>query len=136
MSGRRGLLADCQGSVAIEFALTFVALVLFVFGAIEMGRMVWVQQVLQAAATETARCLAIASPQCPDAGIFAVASAAKRGVTDVQSASVVTLGNDACGSASGTFTKVTISYGFMSVLPAYIPAPAGRLNASACFPHS
>ena len=134
-SGARSLLAGRDGTTAVEFALASMALVLFVFGAVEMGRMLWTQQVLQSVATDTARCLAIGSGNCPDGGSYAVSAAVKRGLNDVQSAEVAVSLNDSCGSAVGLFTKVTITYPFAPVLPAYIPSPAGGLTASACFPH-
>ena len=135
MTGRKKFFAASDGATALEFAFVAVALVLFVFGALEMGRMLWTQEVLQAAATETARCLAIGSASCPSAGTFAVNSAAQRGLAGVQSANVVVLASDSCGSATGTFTKVTITYVFSPVVPAVLPAPVGGLTASACFPH-
>ncbi len=135
MTGLRKFRRDHGGATAVEFALAAVALVLFVFGAEEMSRMLWTQQVLQSTATETARCLAIASVTCPDAGAYAVAAAAKRGLTDLQPANVAVSTNDACGSSMGIFTKVTITYAFTPVTPVNIPSPTGGLSASGCFPH-
>ena len=129
------LARDEGGATAIEFALASTALLLFVFGIIEMARMLWTQQVLQGAAAETARCLAIGSSLCPSAGTFAATAAANRGVGDVQTGQVTVSASDSCNSTSGTFTKVTIAYGFSTVLPAYIPVPAGGLTAVGCFPH-
>lgn len=135
MNTRRNLLRTCDGTTTLEFAFAAVALVLVVFGGAEMGRMVWTQQVLQAAATETARCLAIGSANCPDGGIFAATAAANRGLSGVQTSNVAISANDPCGAAAGTYTRVTINYAFTAVVPAYVPVPAGGLSASACFPH-
>ena len=129
------LLGDMRGVAAIEFAFASTALMLLVFGIVEMGRMLWTQQVLNGAAAETARCLAIGSINCPSGGAYAATAAANRGVSDVQTNMVTVSANDACGSTAGNFTKVTIAYGYASVVPSFVPTPAGGLTATACFPH-
>jgi Flp pilus assembly protein TadG len=131
----RSLIFGTEGATAVEFGFSSAALILLVFGIIEMGRMLWTQQVIQAVASETARCLAISSPSCPDAGTFAVTSAQNRGITTLQAGNVTVSANDACGSSVGSFTKVTISFAFATVVPAYVPVPSGGLSATGCFPH-
>ena len=129
------LLADRRGAAAIEFAFASTALMLLVFGVIEVGRILWTRQALQGAAAETARCLAIGSLNCPSGATYAATAAANRGVSDLQSAMVTVAASDPCGSASGSFTKVTIAYPYASVVPSLIAGPVGGLTVTACFPH-
>jgi Flp pilus assembly protein TadG len=131
----KALLADRRGAAALEFAFVSTALMLLVFGVMEMGRMLWTRQALQGAAAETARCLAIGSPNCPSGSAYAESAAADRGISDLQTGMVVVAASDPCGSTSGTFTKVTITYPYAGVVPSLIPTPAGGLSVSACFPH-
>lgn len=131
----RGLLGDIRGAAAIEFAIASTALMLLVFGITELGRMLWIQQALQGAAAETARCLAIGSVQCPNGGAYAASAAADRGVSDVDSTMVAVTDSDPCGNSAGNFTKVVIAYPYASVVPSFVPAPVGGLTATGCFPH-
>jgi Flp pilus assembly protein TadG len=136
----RQLIKGTGGTTAVEFAFASVALIAFIFGIIEFGRMLWTQQVLQTVAAETARCVAIASPDCPVAAAYAVSVAAKRGLSTVTTNEIAVSGappaGDTCGVAGGVFTKVTVTYPFITVVPAYIPQPTGGLSAHACFPHA
>ena len=130
----RGLLDDKRGAAAIEFALASTALMLLVFGIVEMGRMLWTRQALQGAAAETARCLAIGSPLCQGGSAYAATAAANRGISGLQSSMVAVSVDNPCGTGAGNFTKVTITYPYASVVPSFVAAPAGGLTATACFP--
>jgi hypothetical protein len=128
----------------VEFAVCALAMVLIVIGFAEFGRMVWCAEVLQEAASEGARCMGLRAPSCAAAGVYSAAKtkahvvdlATSRGV--VITAAIVMLDNAAlCGGTSG-FSKVSITYDFVTVVPALLTSlGAGfTLPASACFPNN
>ena len=131
----RRFLTETGGAMAIEFAVTATALLALALGAEEYGRMLWTQQVLQGAASVTARCLSIGSTSCPSAGTYAANIASQRGVADVAAANVTVAAASACGGVGSNFTQVTISYNFAAVVPALVPGPASAMTASACYPN-
>jgi Flp pilus assembly protein TadG len=133
-----------QGTTAVEFAICALGLVLIVVGFVEFGRLVWTSEVLQEAATEGARCMGLRATSCAAAGVYSsanatayvVSEAAPRGV--VIAASTVALSNVAiCGGVAG-FSKVVITYDFVTVVPALLAALGAGLivPASACFPNN
>src|SRR2546430_12930848 len=60
----RTQIVDCRGNVAIEFALTAIALLLFLFGIMEFGRAMWLQSALDYSVAEAARCASINPTIC------------------------------------------------------------------------
>lgn len=64
---------NAAGSAAVEFALTVPVLLLLLFGAVEYGRLLWVQNSIQYAAEQAARCAAMG--QTPGATLCTTASA-------------------------------------------------------------
>jgi len=52
----RRLASACDGVEAIEFAIVFPVLLLFLFGCLEFGRLFWTQTELQFAVEAAARC--------------------------------------------------------------------------------
>jgi len=130
----RDLARSREGSTAVEFAICALALLLFVFGMIEMGRMLWTWQTLQAVAVETARCVAVGSSLCTNGQTYAVSLAGGRGIGGL-TASNVTVNNSASCAGQSNFTQVSITFTYHTVMPAYIPTPSGGLKASGCFPN-
>ena len=53
------LARNCDGVDAIEFALVFPVLLLFLFGCVEFGRLFWTQSELQFAVETAARCVTV-----------------------------------------------------------------------------
>jgi Flp pilus assembly protein TadG len=131
----RRFFTDRAGATAIEFAVAASALLALVLGAEEYGRMLWTQQVLQGAASVTARCLSIGSASCPSAGTYAANIASQRGVGDLSAGNVTVAASSACGGVGSNFTQVTITYSFAAVVPALVPGPASTMTASACYPN-
>jgi Flp pilus assembly protein TadG len=131
---RRLAYRSCQrGSVAIEYAFVFPVLVLFLFGIIDTGRLLWTYTTLHRASEAAARCYAIQAAGCTTSGatqIYAVAQAWGLAVTS----SAFTVSSPACGM------QVVASYNFVFVIPwFYIAPPLGSSNsialtATACFP--
>ena len=69
------LIAACGGTTAIEFALVAPIFMMFLFGTIEFGRLLWTEQALQETAIAGARCMAIAqgttqSSACASSGTY------------------------------------------------------------------
>ena len=64
---RRSLCRDISGATAAEFALVFPLAVLFLLGAVEMGRMLWLQNSLQYAAEQAVRCAVVNTATCSSA---------------------------------------------------------------------
>ena len=131
---------DRRGVAAIEFALLGGILIAMCVATIEIGLLFWGQSALEAAAAQTARCLAVQSPQCPSAGTYAANVVSKWMFTGVVSAGDVTANGAAtsCNGSSGNFETVTITSSYFATwLPSFVPQFANRsLSASACYPKS
>jgi len=121
------LVAACGGTTAIEFALVAPIFMMFLFGTIEFGRLLWTEQALQETAIAGARCMAIAqgttqSSACASSGTY----------------SSITLNNAAtCGGTAG-FSQVTLTSTFVTAVPQLVQLAAGgtSLTATACYPNN
>lgn len=72
------LATSTRGSTAIEFGFVLTPLVLLLFGAIEFGRAMWLQNALNYAVEQAARCASIDTTSCgtiPNTQSFAAATA-------------------------------------------------------------
>lgn len=136
----RALAASTAGATAVEFAMIALALMLFTFGVIELGRMLWTWQVLQSTAIDTARCVAIGSSQCSNGATYAVSIASQRGVGTLTTSNVTVTSTSTtnCSGVSGitNFTTVNITFTYKPLLANFIPTPSGGLTAKACFPNN
>lgn len=136
-TGRFILTQDRRGVAAVEFAMLAGVLIALCIGTIEIGLLFWGQNALEAAAAETARCLAIGSPACPNPGTYAAGVVSKWMFSGVVSSSDVTSSTTtSCQGTSGQFqqVKITSSY-FANALPPFVSTFAHTtLSASACYP--
>jgi Flp pilus assembly protein TadG len=122
---------------------------MLVFGCIEFGRLLWIQQALQQAAIAGARCMAIAqgaiqSSSCAASGSYSATSTKSYIETtaggwglSVKDADI-TLDNAAtCGGVTG-YSQVTITNSFNTPVPQLVQLAAGgaTLTASACYPNN
>ena len=64
-----------DGSMAIEYGLILPVLLLFTFGLVDAGRLLWTNITLTRATEVAARCGAVNMTTCPAAGIAAYAAA-------------------------------------------------------------
>jgi Flp pilus assembly protein TadG len=134
----RRLAHDRGGVAAIEFALVSLAFFPLCFGIIELGLMLWTQDVLQTAALMTARCVAVSAPACTaNAPQYAVTSAStwlNAGMLTVGGVSIKT--NATCATAPGTAVVVTLTstYFAMQTLPFGIIS--GTVSVKGCYPTS
>lgn len=117
-----------RGAAAIEYALILPALLLFVVGIIDTGRLIWTYATLSRAAEAAARCAAVNTTECGTEGqIQSYAAAQAWGLTIDAGAFTVTTTD--CG------IQVTGSYGFRFAIPAFTKDFGTIiLNATACYP--
>jgi Flp pilus assembly protein TadG len=115
-----------RGAAALEFALVLPALLLFLLGIMDVGRLVWTQATLDRAVEAAARCGAIDTSACGTAtAVQSYAAGQAFGLTVASSAFVVI--HATCG------LKVSVSLPFTLVIP-WIPTSELTLTASACYP--
>lgn len=128
-------LARCQrGASALEFALLAPLFFAFLFGLIEVGRLLWVSQSINEIAFSTVRCMSTSSScaTTPTIQAYAVQRAASYSLT-VVGANVVTASNVACdGNANSN--RVTITYVVNSITGNLLPLLPSTLVAHSCFP--
>jgi len=122
---RSNLLRDECGASALEFALTAPAFLLFIFGIIEVGLLLWTQTGIQHGAEMAARCATINSTLCPDPNaITSYATQQSFGLT--LPTSTFTYSTPACGN------QVDANYTFQ--WPHIFGLSPLNLTAKACFP--
>ena len=119
-----------SGAAVVEFAVLAPVLFLLIFGMIEYGRMVMVQQLITNASREGAR-VAILDGMTNADVIDAVQSHVGGGVT-IADSDVTTTPTDISTAASGTSVTVTVAVNFSDVswLPDALWLGSKRLSAS------
>lgn len=119
-----------RGNVAIEYALILPVLIVFTFGLMDTGRLLWAVATLNRAAEAAARCAAINTTDCGTAAQIQTRAVAEAwGMTVAPSA--FTISKPACG------IQVDATYDFTFVTPglgAFVPLGTQTLNATACYP--
>lgn len=131
---------DRRGSVALEFAAIASLLLALCIGMIEVGMLFWAQNSFQAAAVETARCVAIGSTSCSNAQSYAVSMVEGwmfAGAVDATNVTASAPGSCNGVSSSNGFESVTISKSYaFGFLPQLLGSLASGLtiSATACYP--
>jgi Flp pilus assembly protein TadG len=112
------------GNLAVEFGMLAPALLLFVFGGVEGGRLLWTVNALHYSAQEAARCASINKTTCGSPTDIQNFAAGRSGATF--SPSVFTATVVGCGN------QVSASY----AMPINIPfmAHSISLSAQSCYP--
>lgn len=106
---------DTAGSAAVEFALTLPLLLLLVLGTAEFGRVLWVQNAIQYATEQAARCAAFKSTGCANAASTQTFAASQvHGYPTTAADFTVTY--VACGVAGTNGVQVSASVPFTSLL--------------------
>jgi Flp pilus assembly protein TadG len=120
-----------RGAVTIEYALILPAVLLFILGLMDAGRLLWTYTTLYRAVEAAARCGAINSIECgTEAQIKNRAVAEAWGLTISPSAFTVNKPSS-CG------VQVNANYDFTFIIPGLVTiTPLGTisLNATACYP--
>ena len=120
---RRDIARDRSGSAAIEMALIAMPLFLFIFGVINTGRALWLQNALETAVMQAARCATVSSTTtCSNASQIAAYAAAQAGAGF--DSAIFSFAQADCGN------RVSASY------PLTLPVLNISLNlsAQACYP--
>jgi uncharacterized membrane protein len=116
-----------SGATALEYVLVLPALLLFLLGIMDMGRLVWTQATLDHAADAAARCAAIDVTDCGTAAAIQTYAAGQAyGMTLPTSDFSVTTA--ACGQ------QVSVSAPFVFVISGWVSPGTVTLTANACYP--
>jgi len=115
-----------SGAVLIEYAILLPALLLFVLGIMDVGRLIWMQTTLNRAVEAAARCGAINTTNCGTfTQIQSYAVTQAFGLTITSAAFTASTAN--CG------VQVVASFPFVFVTPFIAPGTV-TLAATACYP--
>jgi Flp pilus assembly protein TadG len=120
----------CRGSVAVEYALLLPALLLFVLGLMDVGRLLWTYATLSHAVEAAARCATVNTATCGSAAAVQTYAVSQAWGLSVAT-SVFTLSAATCGK------QVTASLPFTFVVPTVLSGAALgtiTLTTSACYP--
>jgi Flp pilus assembly protein TadG len=125
------------GSVAIEYGLILPAMLLFTFGIMDAGRLIWTNMTLSSVTEAAARCGAVNTTTCATASIpaYAATLAKNLGIYNAAASNFVAT-TPTCG------VQVKATYTFQFLVPWFpqfsASAPFGSttktLNATACYP--
>ena len=113
-----------SGHSAVEFAFIAPAMLMFLLGIMEVGRVMWLQNALNYSVVEAARCMSNSPSTCgtPSQAQSFAASQSGAGFA----ASVFTASNASCGN------RVTASYDVTLDIP-YVNLST-TLKSQACYP--
>ena len=113
---------DCNGAVAVEFAIILFPLLLLLFGAFDLGIVMVTQMRITFAVEAAARCEAIGAMMCASASQTASYGATVARVRGLDASQFFVM-TEPCG------VSVTASYPYVGMI-----LPAITLKASACYP--
>jgi Flp pilus assembly protein TadG len=120
----RTLVRNRSGHSAVEFALLAPAMMMFILGIGEVGRVMWLQNALDYSVTETARCVSNSPSTCSSASQAQSFAASESGAGF--DSSVFTVTTASCGN------KVSASYPVVLNIP-YVTWST-TLTSQACYP--
>jgi Flp pilus assembly protein TadG len=115
---------DRRGTTAIEYAIVLPALLLFLLGIMDTGRLLWNYTTLYRAVEAAARCGTVNLTDCGTTGQIQSRAVAEAWGMSV-SAGSFTVADQACG------LRVSTSYSFVFTIPGF---SAITLEPEACFP--
>lgn len=116
---------DNRGASALEFALTAPVFLLFIFGIIEFGLLLWTQIGLQHGTEMAARCASVNPSLCPGSSAITSYAAQQAFGLDLPSQTFAH-STPACGN------QVSANYTFQ--FPQVLNLSPMTLTAQACFP--
>jgi Flp pilus assembly protein TadG len=118
------LRTNLRGSAAIQFGLVAPSLLMFIFGIVEVGRMLWTMSALHYSVEEAARCASINATTCGTASKIQAFAAGRAGGSFASS--VFTASVTGCGN------RVSASYPMRLNIP--FTSYAVTLTAQSCYP--
>lgn len=116
---------DSRGTTAVEFAFIAPVLILFVFGVIEIGLMLWTQNDLEYAVDAASRCAVVNKTDCGSAA--QVQQYALRQFSGHATADTFQVSQQSCGQ------QITANLPYTLIIPlmgAFFPTV--RLSATTC----
>ena len=120
----RALARSRSGSTAVQMAFVAPAMLMFILGIMEVGRVMWLQNALNYSVVEAARCISNSPSTCGSASQTQSFAASQSGAGFASSVFTVTTAS--CGN------KVTASYPVMLDIP-YVNLST-TLTSQACYP--
>jgi Flp pilus assembly protein TadG len=120
----RALARSRSGHTAVEFAFIAPAMLMFIFGVAEVGRVLWLQNALDYSVVEAARGLSNSPGTCGSASQTQSFAANQAGAGFLSSDFTVTTAS--CGN------QVSASYGVVLNIPYMSWSPT--LTSQACYP--
>jgi Flp pilus assembly protein TadG len=128
MPGRFGLVRNCDGTTALEFALIAPTLFTLIFGGIEFSRLIWTEAALNYSVQEAARCgLVNPDGNCATSTAVATFAAAATPQLSFPVSTFTATPTASCGY------QVTASYSYQFMVSGLVPK-SPTLTAQACFP--
>jgi hypothetical protein len=121
---RRGLARDQNGNAAIEMALVAMPLFLFVFGIINTGYALWLQNALESSVTQAARCATVNPTLCGTANQIQAYAAGQSGAGF--DSAIFSFARPSCGNQVSATYPLPLTLPFMSF--------SLNLSARACYP--
>jgi len=120
----RRLARSRSGSTAVQLAFIMPAMMMFILGIMEVGRVMWLQNALDYAVVEAARCISNSPSTCTSASQTQTFAASQSGAAFATSVFTVTTAS--CGN------KVTATYPMTLDIP-YVTWST-TLTSQACYP--
>jgi len=120
----RALARSRSGSTAVQMAFVAPAMLMFILGIMEVGRVMWLQNALNYSVVEAARCISNSPSTCGSASQTQSFAASQSGAGFASSVFTVTTAS--CGN------KVTATYPVMLDIP-YVNLST-TLTSQACYP--
>ena len=120
----RALVRDRRANTAVEFALAAPALFLFMFGIIEVGYALWMQNALDYSVAAAARCASLSGSACNGSPRLVTSYAASESGASLASTDFTYTPTAACGcQVSGSFT-IALSIPWENALTANLSSRA------------
>ena len=122
----RALARDRRANTAVEFAMAAPAIFLFMFGIIEVGYALWMQNALDYSVAAAARCASLRGSACTGSPSLVTTYAANESGAYLDNTAFTYTSNAACGC------QVSGSYSIALDIP-WENALSVNLSSQACF---
>ena len=120
----RALAKSRSGSTAVQMAFVAPAMLMFILGIMEVGRVMWLQNALNYSVVEAARCISNSPSTCGSASQTQSFAASQSGAGFASSVFTVTTAS--CGNKVTATYPVTLDIPFVNF--------SATLTSQACYP--